>query len=148
MLARRDHARAELQVRLAQRGFDAAEVAAALDDLERRGFLSDARFAAGIVERHCGQAARGAIEGMLRRKGVAAPARAEALAGLAGRDEFDDALRLWSKRFGRAPTDDRERARQFRFLRARGYAAETVAKVLRAAGTASDNGREDRGRES
>lgn len=148
MLARRDHARAELEVRLAQRGFDAAEVAAALDDLERRGFLSDARFATGVVERHCGQTGRRAIEGMLRRKGVAAPARAEALAGLAGRDEFDDALRLWSKRFGRAPADDRERARQFRFLLARGYAAETVAKVLRVAGTASDNGREDRGRES
>lgn len=110
MLARRDHARAELEARLAQRGFDAAEVAAALDDLERRGFLSDARYAAGVVERHGGQTGRRAIEVMLRRKGVAAPARAEALAGLAGRDEFDDALRLWSKRFGRVPTDDRERA--------------------------------------
>ncbi|HEX8738594.1 MAG TPA: regulatory protein RecX [Casimicrobiaceae bacterium] len=148
MLARRDHTRAELEVRLAQRRFDAAEIAAALDDLERRGLLSDARYAAGVVERHGRQTGRRAIEGMLRRKGVAAPARAEALAGLAGRDEFDDALRLWSKRFGRVPTDDRERARQFRYLLARGYAAEIVAKVLRAADASADSDREDRDRES
>lgn len=135
MLARRDHARAELEMRLARHGFGTAEVADALDDLERSGYLSDARYAAGVVERHRGRSGRHAIEGMLRRCGVAAPARGEALAVLADRDEFEDALRLWSRRFGCGPVDERERARQFRFLRARGYAVETIWKVLRAAPT-------------
>ncbi|HET7262017.1 MAG TPA: regulatory protein RecX [Casimicrobiaceae bacterium] len=133
MLARRDHARAELERRLVERGFGAVEVASALDDLERRGYLSDARVAADIVERHRERSGRYAIEALLRRKGVAASARTDALATLAGRDEFDDACRLWSKRFGEAPADERERARQYRFLLARGYTVETIARVLRAA---------------
>lgn len=118
-----------------QRGFDASEVATALDELEQRGYLSDTRYATGVVMRRRERSGRQAIEAMLRRKGVAAPARAEALATLAGRDEFDDALRLWSKHFGHAPADERERARQFRFLLARGFAADTIMRVLRSAGS-------------
>lgn len=140
MLARRDYARAELERRLGRRGFDAAAVAQALDDLERRGFLSDARVAAGTVERMRGRAGRRAIEHELRQRGIAPAARADALVQVDARDEFADAWRLWSKRFGHPPADQRERARQCRFLIARGYTTETALRVLRGEGDRAPDG--------
>ena len=45
---------------------------------------------------------------------------------------------LWQRRFGTPPKDDREKARQVRFLMARGYAMSVALKVVRIA--ASDDG--------
>lgn len=131
MLARRDLSRADLERRLASRGFDAADVVQALDDLERGGLLSDARLAENTVARRSGRVGRRAIERELRARGVAAPVRASALAALDTRDEVADAYRVWSDRFGRPPADDRERARQYRFLIGRGFSAETALRILR-----------------
>ena len=38
---------------------------------------------------------------------------------------------LWLRRFGRAPTDDREKARQVRFLQSRGFSLSAIFKLLR-----------------
>ncbi|TMH21848.1 MAG: regulatory protein RecX [Betaproteobacteria bacterium] len=48
--------------------------------------------------------------------------------------EADDgkALRaLWQRRFGKPPADEREKARQVRFLQARGFALSAIFKLLR-----------------
>jgi regulatory protein len=37
---------------------------------------------------------------------------------------------IWRKRFGQPPADLRERARQMRFLAARGFSGEVVRQVL------------------
>jgi regulatory protein len=66
----------------------------------------------------------------LLHKGVAPEAVAEALAGLSG-SEFERALEVWRQRFGTLPQDAAERAKQMRFLLARGFASAVVAKVLR-----------------
>src|SRR5438093_380804 len=50
--------------------------------------------------------------------------------------ETDDekALRaLWQRRFGKPPTDERAKARQVRFLQARGFALSAIFKLLRQA---------------
>ena len=39
---------------------------------------------------------------------------------------------LWQRRFGRAPADEREKARQVRFLQSRGFALSAILKLLRA----------------
>ena len=44
------------------------------------------------------------------------------------------ALTLWQRRFGQVPRDERDKARQVRFLLARGYSTSIALKVLRAAG--------------
>ena len=41
---------------------------------------------------------------------------------------------LWQRRFGVAPRDDRDKARQVRFLQARGYPLAIALAVLRRAG--------------
>ncbi|HOG03208.1 MAG TPA: regulatory protein RecX, partial [Accumulibacter sp.] len=70
----------------------------------------------------------------LRSRGVADELVSASLA--AGEDELTRARRVWQKRFGSSPhgaDDTAERARQMRFLAARGFSAETIRRLLRAA---------------
>lgn len=139
MLARREHSRAELGARLVATGAARSEVDCVLDELEHAGYLSDARFASAVVRQKAEGYAKRAIAHALREKGVAAPAAKDALAALEGGDEFPQALALWTRRFGNAPVDEREKARQLRFLLSRGYATSIALRVLRAAGVRADD---------
>ena len=138
LLARREYSRAELAARLASRGASRAEIEPVLDDLERAGYLSDTRFAAAVVRQKSGGFAKRAIAHTLREKGVTSPVAKDALAMLDGADEYAQALALWQRRFGKAPADEREKARQVRFLVSRGYATSIVFRVFRAAGVPAD----------
>ena len=138
LLARREYSRAELAARLASRGASPAEIEPVLDDLERAGYLSDTRFAAAVVRQKSGGFAKRAIAHALREKGVTSPVAKDALAMLDGADEYAQALALWQRRFGKAPADEREKARQVRFLVSRGYATGIVFRVFRAAGVPED----------
>jgi regulatory protein len=139
LLARREYARAELAMRLRQRGADPDEVEQTLDELERLGYLSDARSAEALVRQRAGHLGSRAIAANLRERGIGADDANDALQSLAERDELADAQALWSRRFGRPPTDDRDKARQLRFIVARGYSLSIAFKVLKAAGTACDD---------
>jgi regulatory protein len=44
--------------------------------------------------------------------------------------EADRAREVWRKKFGRAPTDAAERAKQMRFLAARGFGGEAIRRVV------------------
>lgn len=139
MLARREHSRAEVAARLARSGADAEEVARLLDELERLGYLSDARFAQMLVAQKAGRFGRRAIAHALAQKGIAANEARTALDDtLQGRDELAEATALWHRRFTAAPRDERERARAVRFLMARGYSLSTALAVMRAARIGSD----------
>ena len=138
MLARRDYARAELERRLALRGGSREEIQSTLTDLERLGYLSDGRYAQSVVAQKAGRYSRRAIARELAQRQVAEPAVKEALAAIAGNDEIAEATALWQRRFGVAPSDDREKARQLRFLFSRGYSTDVAWKVLRAAGVKDD----------
>ena len=130
LLARREYARAELEQKLVAKGWGRIEVRAALDDLTARGYLSDARYAEAIAARRGGSYSRRRIAEELKARGVARGDIETALAG-AGIDD-DAALRaLWQRRFGRAPEDEREKARQVRFLQTRGFALSTILRFLR-----------------
>ena len=130
LLAGRDYARAELESRLVGAGADLAEVRSTLDDLGAQGLLSDQRFARVVVSKKAGSYSRRCIAGGLKAKGVAP-------------DDIDDALReadidddaaltaLWQRRFGQLPTSDREKARQVRYLQARGFSVSAILKLLR-----------------
>jgi regulatory protein len=69
----------------------------------------------------------------LKERGIGAGDAAAALAPLAESDEFADAQALWTRRFGTAPADDREKARHVRFLQSRGYSLSIALRVVRAA---------------
>ncbi|MBE7523471.1 MAG: regulatory protein RecX [Burkholderiales bacterium] len=141
MLARREYARAELRARLIARGVSEEAADAALDELAGRGFLSDARYAEALVARKAGRWGARAIAHELREKGVEAGAASSALASLAGRDEVVEALALLRTRYDAPPKDERGKARQVRFLLARGYAMSVALKALRALGSKDPDAR-------
>jgi regulatory protein len=67
----------------------------------------------------------------LRAKGVADEAIAAAFRA-AGEDGAADLPRVWGTRFSALPSNDRERARQVRFLQGRGFAIEAILRFLKA----------------
>ena len=129
-LARREHTRQELQAKLLPFAEDPHELESLLDDLEKRGWVSEARFVEQLttIRRRRFGAAR--ILHELREKGVSDAALAAAQSQL--RDsEVDAARAVWKKKFGSLPMTLETRAKQARFLASRGFSAEVVHKVLR-----------------
>jgi regulatory protein len=135
LLARREYSRAELRAKLSAAGDrtvdDLAELDAVLDDLAAQGYLSDARFATSVVRQKSGGYSKRAIGATLKARGVTGDAAAEALAGHEV-DDHEAMVALWRRRFGKAPTNDRERARQVRFLQSRGFGLSEILKLLKA----------------
>lgn len=132
-LARKEWSRAELAARLLAGGGERAEVDALLDEFEQAGYLSDARFAAALVRSKAGAYAPRAIERQLRERGVQRDVAHEALSSLDAVEEIERARALWLRRFGEPPADEREKARQVRFLVARGYSPGVAYRVIKAA---------------
>jgi len=129
-LARREYARAELERKLRrdlQSPQGASDIAAVLDRLQARGLLSDERMAQEFVRTHAARYGRARIECELERRGVDRGAIAAALSPVT--DEFAAALALWQRKFGRAAATMRERARQSRFLAARGFAPAARSSI-------------------
>ena len=130
LLARREYARADLEQRLLAKGAVRDEVAAVLDELSTQGLLSNERFAHALVAQKSGSYSRRSIRGELKRKGVSG----EAIDGALGDATIDDdaaLLALWQRRFGTMPANDREKARQVRFLQSRGFELSAILKLLR-----------------
>ncbi len=136
LLARREHSARELRHKLARRGFGPDEIEQALEGLQADGLQSDARFAEDYCRSRIG---RGfgplRIRAELGERGVAGSHVEAALAAEAA-DWHALAAEAWQRRFGVAPADRREQARQQRFLLNRGFPGEVVrALVARAPDT-------------
>ena len=138
MLARREYSRAELAQRLLRKGIARDDIERALDELAAAGYLSDERYANAVVAQRSGRYGKRAIAHALREKGIAAPEALAAMAPLAATDELADATALWRQRFGSAPANQKETARQVRFLLSRGYGMSVALRVLRSAGASAD----------
>lgn len=139
MLARREYSRTELADRLLAAGGARDEVEPVLDELVALGLLSDARYAQALVRQRRGGHAERSIVQVLRQKGVDDDT---VRAALADHPVDDDAAlaELWRRRFGRPPADDREKARQVRFLQARGFSLSAILRLLRELPPASGAG--------
>ena len=133
-LSRREHSRLELARKLARHAQDPQEVEAVLADLERQGLLSNDRFAASLIHRRGGRVGTARIVQELRQHGVGSE-RIEALRSDLQSSELERARAVWQKRYGQAPLDAADRARQMRFLAARGFNHEVIRKVVGAADT-------------
>ena len=132
MLARREYSRSELRAKLAgnRDGAGLAEIDAVLDELAERGFLSDARFAQQFARQKSGAYSKRAIGASLKARGVEADAAVEALARVEI-DDRDAMVALWRRRFGTPPANEKEKARQVRFLQSRGFSLSAVLKLVR-----------------
>lgn len=138
LLSRREHSRLELARKLARYAADSTEVDAVLSNLESQGLLSNDRFANSLVHRRAGKLGTSRIVQELRQHGVSAEQVAE-LRGSLRESEESRARIVWQKRYGKAPADAAERAKQMRFLAARGFGTDTIRKVISGAGNASSD---------
>ena len=129
-LARREHSRAELHGKLLPHVQEGEDLAAVLDELEKRNWLSDVRAATQWVDAKRGRFGTQRIAHELRQKGIAEHLIAEALPQLK-ETELDAAREVWQKKFGVLPQDAKEKARQIRFLQSRGFSIEVTLKVLK-----------------
>lgn len=129
LLAGREHSRAELERKLSEHAQDAGELARILDDLQAKGFINEARVVESVIHRRSERLGSARIAHELRAKGLPPDTIAQAVGQLQA-SELDRARALWSRKFGQAPAEPKEQARQMRFLLARGFSAEVVRKVL------------------
>jgi regulatory protein len=131
LLAGREHSRQELERKLAAREpqAEAGELARVLDELQAKGFLDEQRVVDSVVHRRSGRLGAARIRQELQAKGIDAERVAVAVASL-NASEFERAREVWRRRFGALPLDAAQRARQARFLAARGFSGEVVRRVL------------------
>ena len=128
-LARREHSRAELARKLAQSGHGKEDIAALLDDLEARNWLSDQRFAESYVADHRAKCGPVKLAFELRQRGIT-DSIIEAILADTRDDELERAREIWRKKFGTPPANAQEKARQMRFLQGRGFGHEVLRKLL------------------
>ncbi len=130
LLSRREHSRAELERKLAEHEQHPGELQQALDELQARGFISDERAAESVLHRRAGKLGAMRLRQELQAKGLDAQLVSEALERLKA-TELDRAREVWRRRFGdQLPRDAAERAKQSRFLAARGFGGDVIRKVL------------------
>lgn len=132
-LARRDYSRRELERKLARTLEDdetPEKLAAVLDELEKRGYLSDERFAKGRARVQSASLGNARIRQDLRRSGVSDELAREVVEEIELPEEVR-ALRVWKKRFSELPKDYKERERQIRYLAYRGFGMGAIGQVLR-----------------
>ena len=129
-LARREHSREELRRKLLPKVAEGEDLDAVLDELGRRGWLSDARFAEHVARAKARRFGPARLAHYLKSRGVDDDAIAAGVRA-AGEEGVASIATVWQSRFDAAPVDDRERARQVRFLQGRGFALEEILRFLR-----------------
>ena len=130
LLAQREHSRAELQRKLAPHEEMPGQLAQVLDELQAKDFISEARVVESVVNRRQARMGSARIKQELLSKGLGKEAVLAAVAGLKA-TELDRARELWRKKFDGPAADAAGRAKQMRFLAARGFGGDVIGRVLR-----------------
>lgn len=132
-LSRREHSRSELARKLApfvEESDGEQAVERLLDTLGNEGWLSDSRFAESVVNRRASRFGTSRIVGELKRHGIDSDLVASVSADLKA-SEWDRVRSVWGKKFGHLASTPAERAKQARFLAARGFSRDAIMRVLR-----------------
>jgi regulatory protein len=135
LLGQREHTRLELERKLGRYEEEPGTLAQALDELQAKGYLNEQRAAESLVHRRAGQYGAMRLRQEMQDKGVARELIDQTLAGVKD-TELSRALEVWRRKFDVLPATPQERARQIRFLQARGFSADIVARLLKPKDTA------------
>lgn len=131
LLARREHSRLELSLKLRQRKIESDVIERVLDDYEVEGWLSDERFA-DVYARQRMDLGYGPLRILaeLQQRGV--HATPGCLRAMTDGDWIERAILLREKRFGLSDISEDwdEKVRQARFLARRGFASDQVESAL------------------
>ncbi len=131
ILSRREHSRKELREKLLEYEEDTEKVEATLDEFEKKGFLSDERFAEALCRARSKRYGNFRLAVELREAGVASEIANRAMEALPS--EAERAKEIWERRFGTAAENEKDRQKQIRFLANRGFSFDTIRRVLECA---------------
>ena len=132
LLAAREQSRSELEKKLKPFEETPGQIAQVLDELQAKDFISEARVIESVINRRQAKMGGSRIKRELQDKGLDAGIVAEAIDGLKT-TELARAREVWRKKFdsktdtGTSPAD---KAKQMRFLAARGFGADAIRRVL------------------
>lgn len=129
LLSGREYSRTELEKRLQSYEEEPGSLAQALDDLQSKGFISEQRVLESVVHRRASKLGASRIRQELQSKGLAPEAVAQAVDQLRA-TELDRAKEVWRKKFAEPALDPAGRAKQMRFLAARGFGGDTIRRVV------------------
>ena len=142
LLSGREYSRQELERRLATYEEVPGELAKILDELQDKGFISEARVVESVINRRSAKLGASRIRQELQSKGLDRDVVTEAVAGLQS-TELARARLLWEKKFANrvGGADDlgkpfdraaivSERGKQIRYLASRGFSGDTIRRVL------------------
>lgn len=133
LLSRRDHGEYELYQKLSLKGYDEQEIQQAVNFCQDHNYLDDLRYAKSQIRQHVykGHGER-RIRQELQQKRVA-DSVVEAALVEEPQDWFELAKQAAQKKFkGNRAKDQKEYAKQVRFLQYRGYSFEQISYALRA----------------
>ena len=131
LLAQREHSRSELAAKLARHVQEGEDLQAVLGELEAKGFISEARVAESLLHRRAARLGTQRLVQELRSKGLDEDL-VRATADQLRATECERAQAVWQQRFGEVAATPQERARQMRFLAARGFSGDVVRRVVKA----------------
>ena len=103
-----------------------------LDDLAASGLQSDTRAAESLARTKSSRYGEHRLRQQLQARGLDSELVAHTV-GQTKATEFQRAQDLWRRRFGEPTQDVAERARQTRFLSARGFDSDVIRRVVRGA---------------
>jgi regulatory protein len=129
-LARRELSRAELEARLLPHVVETDDLGALLDDLQKRGWLSDARALEQTVRIRSARFGTQRIAHELRQKGISEELISASIPQMK-EGELEAARNVWQRKFAFPAQDQKEKAKQVRFLQSRGFSMEVIFKVMR-----------------
>jgi regulatory protein len=128
-LARREHTPHELAGKLQHAGYAEDDIKTVVDELSQRGWLSSQRFAENFVSQKQTKFGNQKLAFELRQKGVEESVVQQTLAE-AKETELERAREVWRKKFGILPSDQKEKARQIRFLQSRGFSLQVILQAI------------------
>ncbi len=133
LLAAREQSRSELEKKLKVHEETPGQLAAVLDDLQAKDFISEARVVESVINRRQAKMGASRIRQELFGKGIDKEAVVEAMAGLKA-TELARARELWQRKFGDKsegqPIDRAAQAKQMRFLATRGFSGDVIRRVI------------------
>ena len=130
LLSGREYSRTELERKLAPHEETPGQLAQVLDELQSKDFISEARVVESVINRRQAKMGSARIKQELLGKGLGKEAVLDAMASLKA-TELDRARELWRKKFDGPAADAAGRAKQMRFLAARGFGGDVIGRVLR-----------------
>ncbi len=122
--------RAEFVRKLAAKEFTPLEVEAAADWCAAEGWLNESRYAQNTARRLGVKYGASRVAQTLRQKGVTEEEITEGVAALKD-SEGARAREVWERHFRAPPADAQDRAKQSRYLQARGFHFDTIRQLFK-----------------